>query len=100
MCAPAKHRACHDVDQSLGIESALDRYSDDFAQHLQGGRGHHVAEQLDEVRMRRISADNERPLSETVEQRLTALDVGWSAGGENEELARLGGIPIPSGAAT
>ena len=42
-----------------------------------------------------VGADGKCPLSETVEQRLAAFDVGWGAGGDNEELARLGGVRIP-----
>jgi hypothetical protein len=33
-------------------------------------------------------------LSETVEERPTALDICWYAGGDDEELARCGGIRI------
>ena len=43
---------------------------------------------------RGIGADHKRPLSETVEDRLAALDIGRCAGGDDEQLARLGGIRI------
>ncbi len=45
--------------------------------------------------MRRLGADDKCPLSESVEQRLTAFDVVRGAGGDNEELARPGGFRIP-----
>ena len=41
-----------------------------------------------------IGTDHECPLSETVEERLAALDIGRGAGGDDEELARLGGVRI------
>ncbi len=42
-----------------------------------------------------IGTDHKRLLSETVDERLAALDIGWNAGGNDKELARLGGIRIP-----
>ena len=53
------------------------------------------AKQFDEVRVTRVGADHKGPLSETVEDRLAARDIGRDAGGDNEQLARLGGIRIP-----
>jgi hypothetical protein len=94
MRASVEHRACHDVDESLGLESALESHSDDLSQHLQRGRGHHITEQFDEVCVTGIGTDHKCLLSETVEQRLTAFDVGKGTGGDNEKLARLGGIRI------
>ena len=44
--------------------------------------------------MRRLGADDKCLLSKAVEQRLAALDIGWGAGGDDEELARLGGVRI------
>ena len=49
--------------------------SDGFSEHLERGRGHHVAEQLDEVCVRGVGIDHKCPLSETVEERLTARDI-------------------------
>src|SRR5208337_1541622 len=50
---------------------------------------------LDEICVRRLGADDKCLLSKAVEQRLTAFDIGWAAGGDNEELARPGGVGIP-----
>ncbi len=44
--------------------------------------------------MCRIVTDHKRPLSETVEERPATLDIGRVSGGDDEELARLGGIRI------
>ena len=44
--------------------------------------------------MCRIGAGYECLLPETGEDRLATFDIGWSARGDNEELARFGGIRI------
>ena len=77
-----------------GSSPALADHGNDFAEHLQGGRAHHVAKQLDEVCVSRVGTDHKRLLPEAVEDRLTALDVGRGAPGNDEQLARLGGIRI------
>jgi len=92
---PAEHRARHNVDERLRIQPALSNDSDDFSEHLYRGRAHHVAEQFDEVCIRRLGTDHTRPLPEIVEDRLAALDIGWSASGNDERLARLGSVRIP-----
>ena len=94
MRASAEHRARHDVDERLRIQSTLSEYSNGFSEHLQRGRAHHVAEQFDEVCFFRVGADHKSALSETVEDRLAALDIGRDASGDDEQLARLGSIRI------
>ena len=94
MRAPAKHCARHDVDERPRIHPALADDGDHLAEHLQRRRAHHVAEQFDEVCVSRIGTDHKSPLSQNVENWLTAFDVGRGAGGDNEQLARLGGIGI------
>jgi len=54
-----------------------------------------IAEQFEEVCVSRFGPDHKCPLSDTVEDRLAALDVRGDAGGNDEQLARLGGIRIP-----
>src|SRR5271154_5321162 len=66
MRPPAEHRARHNVEEGLWIEPAFAEHGNDFAKHLQRSCRHHVAEQLGEVRLRRIGADHKRLLSETV----------------------------------
>ena len=77
--ASAEHRARHDVDEWLGVESALADHGNDFAEHLQRRRAHHVAEQLDEICVSRIGTDHKSLLPEIVEERPAALDVGRSS---------------------
>ena len=62
-------------DERLGIESALEYERDGFSQHLERGRGHHIAEQLDEVCVRGIGAKYERLLSKRVDERSTTLEM-------------------------
>ncbi len=95
MRTPSEHRARHDVDEWLGIQPTLPNDSNDFSEHLQRGRAHHVAEQFDEVCIRRLGTDHKRSLTKIVEDRLAALDIGRSASGDNEQLARLGSVRIP-----
>jgi hypothetical protein len=84
MHAPAEHRVRHDVDEWLWIESALEYERDGFSKHLERRRGHHVAEQLDEVCVRGIGAEYERSLSERVEERPATRDIGRRARGDDE----------------
>jgi hypothetical protein len=57
----------NDVEEGLGIESALASHGDDLSEHFQRGRGHHITEQFDEVCVPRIGTDHEWFFSETVE---------------------------------
>src|SRR6202040_1209039 len=75
-------------------EVALAEYGDDFAEHFQRRRGHHIAEQLDEVCLRRIAPDNERALTEIVENWAAAFDIGRRSGSDDVQLARFGGVRI------
>src|ERR1700761_8183090 len=69
--APTEHCAGHDIDERLGIQSALSYHGDRFRDHLDRGCGHHVAEQFDQVGFLWVLANHERPLSEAIEDRLT-----------------------------
>ncbi len=93
--APAEHRARHDVDERLWIEPTLSDHGNDFSEHLQRRRAHHIAEQFEEVCVLRVGTDHKCPLSKVVEDRLAALDIGGNASGDDEQLARLGSIRIP-----
>jgi hypothetical protein len=77
----------------LGIVSALPKDSCDFSKHFKAGRRHHVAQQLDQVCLRRLCSDNEY-LSKAFNERATTLAVVWEAGDDNRELARFGGIRV------
>ena len=66
MRATAEHRAGHDVEEAWDRDGAcgpLQRPS----HHLQRGRGHHVAEQLDQVRVFWVGTDQKCFLSELIE---------------------------------
>src|SRR5882757_5515186 len=94
MGAPTKHRVGEEVDEKLRVEPALAEQGDGFAEHLQRRDHHHVPEQLDEIGLRWIGADNEGLLSEIAEERPAALDIGRNPGHNDEQLACRGGIRI------
>jgi hypothetical protein len=77
------------------IQSTLSHHRHDFSDHLQRRRAHHVAEQFEEICVLRIATDDKRPLSENVEDRLAAFDIGRDAGGDKEQLPCFGRIRIP-----
>src|SRR5882757_8899135 len=58
----AKHGARHDLDERSRIQSTFSDHGNDFSEHFQGGRAHHVAEQLEEVCVPRVGADRKSPL--------------------------------------
>ncbi len=95
MCAPTEHCTRHDVDERQRIQPALADDSNDFSEHLQRRRAHHIAKQLEEVCVSWIGTDCKSSLSEAVEDRSATLDIGRGASGNDEQLARLGGVRIP-----
>ena len=77
-----------------GSSSPLADHCSDLSEHLQRRCAHHVAKQLKEVCILRVSTDHKCPLPERVEDRSATFDIGWRARGDDEQLARLGGIWI------
>jgi hypothetical protein len=52
--ASAKRRIGEDLDEKLWVEPTLAEQGDDFAEHFQSCRGHHISKQLDEIGVRWI----------------------------------------------
>ena len=90
----AEHRASHDVEEFLGLDTALPQKGKNFSEHLQGGGGHCVSRELDQICAFRVIADDEGPLTEKVEDGTDALDLVGFPGRDDVKLARLRGVWI------
>src|SRR5437660_12105644 len=94
MQAPGEHRSGQDLEQLLRVETSLARQSEDFAQNLQAGRAHGVSGKLDEIRHGGVIPDSEDLLTERIEDRLAAIEIGRRTSRDDKQLTSLGGIRI------
>src|SRR5690242_21319750 len=88
MYAAAEHRAGHDVEKFLGRDTALAQKGKNLGERLQGGGGHGISRELDQICACRIIANDEGPLTEKVKEGKYALNLIGFPGCDDVKLAR------------
>src|SRR5438309_8930986 len=94
MEAAAEHRSGQDREQLLGVEAALARQSENLAEKLHTGRAHGISDKFDEIGGGGVTPHSEDFLTERIEDRLRAVEIGRRTGRDDKQLTGLRRIRI------